>query len=249
MPRSTNPAFIDWAKSRSKKIVMDDLENDVLPLDETLVPASVAWEHYKLLPEFIQEGVVYEQFEPALKRHRNAVKKRKRHFAEQLSALEHDTQFMYRDAHNRRGRKIFYGTQAHTLLKQDVKNGLHVSMGVEGLYYSRDEYCEEDDDWDVAFFRRRVRQEDLTQKFHYYMDVQRAKKEKQKKEATKRTSSTEDFEYYDMYQEEDNDDVDDDAYNDVVFPSAGAAAADTAAACTATASARPKRHRNNSNNL
>ena len=249
MPRSTNPDFIDWAKLRSKKIVMDDLENDVLLLDETLVPASVAWEHYKLLPEFIQEGVVYKQFEPALKRYCNAVKKRKRHFAEQLSALEHDTQFMYRDAHNRRGRKIFYGTQAHTLLKQDVKNGLHVSMGVEGLYYSRDEYCEEDDDWDVAFFRRRVRQEDLTQKFHYYMDVQRAKKEKQKKEATKRTSSTEDFEYYDMYQEEDNDDVDDDAYDDVVFPSAGAAAADTAAASAATASARPKRRRNNSNNL
>ena len=257
MPRSRNPEFIDWAKSRSKKILMDDLENDVLPLDESLVPASVAWEHYRLFPEFIQEGVVYEQFESSLDRHRKAVKKKKRHFADQLSALEHDTQFMYQDTHDRRGRRIFYGTQAHTFLKQDVKNGLHLSMGVEGLYYSRDEYCEVDDDWDVAFFRRRVRQEDLTQKFHYHMEVQRAKKEKKKKESAKSSSSTDDLEYYDTYQEEDKDDVDDDAYDDVVFPSASAAATGAAASAAtgraagaaATASARPKRRRNNSNNL
>ena len=160
---------------------------------------------------------------------------------------------MYHDTHDRRGRKIFYGTQAHTFLKQDVKDGLHVSMGVEGLYYSRDEYCEGDDDWDVAFFRRRVRQEELTQKFLYHMEVQRAKKEKNKKEAAKRTSSTDDLEYYDTYQEEDKDDVDDDAYDDVVFPSVSAAATGAAASAAtgraAAASAHPKRRWNDSNNL
>ena len=52
MPRSRNPERVDWATSRSKKIVVDDLENGVLPLDETLIPASVAWEHYSLFPEF-----------------------------------------------------------------------------------------------------------------------------------------------------------------------------------------------------
>ena len=246
MPRSKNPNYIDWAKSRSKKIVMDDLESGVLPLDDESVPASVAWEHYSVLPEFIQERVIYAQFEGALKRHRKAVSKRKRHFAEQLSALEHDTQFFYGGTHNRRGVKIFYGTEAHNLLKQDIKEGKHTTLGVEGLYYSRDEYCEEDD-WDVAFFRRRVRQEDLTQKFHYYMDVQRAKKERQKNKSKQKANTMDEFEYYDLYQEEDEDEVDDDEVDEDADVGATTHRAASASAATraSTANSRPKRRHDN----
>lgn len=157
-----------------------------------------------------------------------------------MSALEHDTQFFYGETHDRRGKKIFYGTQAHKLLKQDIKEGKHTTLGTEGLYYSRDEYCEEDE-WNLAFFRRRVRQEDLTQKFHYHMEVQRAKKEKQKKESKKKDNSMDEFEYYDLYQEEDDDEVDDDDDGTTTHRAASASAATRAS----TASARPKRRRDN----
>ena len=212
MPRSTNPAFIQWASSKSKQILMDDLENGVIPLEEDVITAEIAWDTiYRHAEEFIEERVVFEQFKPALKRHRKAVAKKQRHLRAQMSALEHDTQFMHHDAFNKRGVKIFHGTHAHALLKEDIAEEKHIEMGVAGLYWWREEYWNDNDKWDLTFFKRRVRQEICLQKFNYYMDVKRANKAKKDaaKAAREAKKHVEENDYYDIYQEEDEDEIDD----------------------------------------
>lgn len=192
---------------------MEDLENGVIPLEDDVITAEIAWDTiYRHVPEIIEEKVVYEQFGPALKRHRSAVGKKQRHFKVQMDALEHDTQFMHHDTHDRRGVKKFHGTHAHELLKQDIRDEKHIEMGAEGLYWWREEYWDEDETWDLAFFKRRVRQEAATQKFNHFMEIKRVKKaEKDAAKAAKELKKAAEYnDYYDIYQEDDADDNDND---------------------------------------
>ena len=188
---------------------MEHLEEGILSLENEPITAEVAWEYYRHQDEFRDEGVVFEQFKGALKRHREAVKKKKWHLTDQMAALEHDTQFMSINTHDQKGNKKFYGTEAHRLLKQDVQDERHISLGVEDLFWSRDEYCL--DEWGLPEFKRRVKQEAATQKFFYYMEVKRAKKaDKEAAQEAARVARqvAEDNDYYDFNQEEDPDDND-----------------------------------------
>lgn len=188
---------------------MEHIETGILSLDDEPITAEVAWLHYQTQEEFVEEGVVFEQFALAIARHRKALRKKKWHVQDQMVALEHDTQFMSTDTHDRKGDKKFYGTQAHRLLKQDIQDELHTVMGVEALFWLRDEYCL--DEWDLPDFKRRVKQEEATQKFYYYMEVKRAKKaDKQAAKEAARVARqvAEAHDYYDINQEEDPDDDD-----------------------------------------
>ena len=177
MPRPKNPDCIDWANSQSKKVLIRDLETGYLSAKDAPISPEIAWDYYKYVPEFVEEKVIFKQFKANLKSLRKAFRERTHHIEQQLTALEHDTQFIYKDTHNSKGVKIFRDTVADRLLKDDVKNGLHIELGCEGLYNLRDEYKNERT-WDLAFFKRRIRQETLTQKFGHYMEVKRAKKAK-----------------------------------------------------------------------
>lgn len=223
MPRRTKkPGYIDWAKSKTKALIWEHLEKDILTLDENVISAQLAWTHYRTVDVVIQEKVVFEQFAEALARHRKAIKKKRWHVGDQMAALEHDTQFMSfnNKTHNRRGKKIFYGTDAHKQLKEDIKAEKHTTMGVEALFNSNSLY--KDDEWNLAEFKKFVKTEEQTNKFHYHMEVKRTKKkEKAKKsggaatageaEAATRASerearrAAEAFDYYDYYQESDED--------------------------------------------
>ena len=52
MPKPKNPDYIDWRKSQAKKVIITDLEDGVLPADETPVSSEQAWDMYKNLPAF-----------------------------------------------------------------------------------------------------------------------------------------------------------------------------------------------------
>ena len=52
MPKPKNPDYIDWRKSQAKKVIVTDLEDGVLPADETTVSSEQAWDAYKNLPAF-----------------------------------------------------------------------------------------------------------------------------------------------------------------------------------------------------
>ena len=188
-PKAKNPLYIDWKNSEAKKIIMNDLMSMVLPCDEKLVSTQAAFEHYKQMPEF--QYVVYSQFEARLKDHRKAVGKKIMHHKSQMEALAHDQALYPRKQYDRKGRKMFHGSEAHNLLKQDVEAERHLTLGYELLYYSRIEYWGEDS-WDYDFFRRRVRQEFSTQKFHHHMEVKRAAKELKKKKASEKKKAEQD---------------------------------------------------------
>ena len=172
MPRSTNPDWIDWPKSEAQKIVLDDLESGFLPIEDDLITAEVAWMHYVELPEFVT--VAFDQFKARLIGHRAQVKKKKDHINRQMNALTIDRQLHPTSQVDRKGRQVFYLSDAARFLEQDIQNEAHKEYGVEGLYYTREEYFTE---WDLALFKDRVRQEEGKQKFFYFLEYKRAKKE------------------------------------------------------------------------
>ena len=174
MPRRpNNPDWIDWSKSEAKKRLLNDLESGFLPLEDDIITAEVAWEHYQHMIEFLP--VVFSQFEKRLKDHRAQVKKRKSHIDDQLAALQHDRQLHPANEIDSRGRRVFYLSPAKPLLEEDVQNERHLELGTEDLYWSREEYW--DDNWTLKEFKRRLYQEIGRQKFLYYLECKRAKKE------------------------------------------------------------------------
>ena len=228
--RSQQPVFTRWDKSKSKVLLTEHLENGVLSLDEEVVSAEAAWSYYSNQDVFIREKILFGQFNEALERQRNAIKKRRWHVGDQMAALEHDTCFMSRSTHDRRGKKKFYGTSAHESLKDDIKADNHTRLGMACLQGSREEHAE----WRPDHFKRRVKQEVLTQKFFHHMEVKRAAKKAQAKSAvkseveavaraTERAARTafETFDYCDVCQESDPDDeVNDDEAAELPDPGA-----------------------------
>ena len=66
--RKAPEEYIDWLRSTAKKIILYDLENEILSLDEDEEPAESAWEYYRQLDEF--HGVPLKQFKERLTAHR-----------------------------------------------------------------------------------------------------------------------------------------------------------------------------------
>lgn len=92
------------------RVLINDLENGVLPLDENDMSAADAWDQvYSHMPEFT--GVTFHQFKMRLQWYRKQAKKR-----------------------------IEAATEAVNLLAEDVAQGKHLALGIEGLHQSRPEY-------------------------------------------------------------------------------------------------------------
>ena len=74
MPKPKNPDYIDWRKSQAKKVIITDLEDGVLPADETTVSSEQAWDVYKNLPVF--RDICFKQFKEHLVDHHWVFKKK-----------------------------------------------------------------------------------------------------------------------------------------------------------------------------
>ena len=115
--------WIDWNKSEAKGILLDDLHDFTLTVDEDVVPAEMAWEFYRHLPEFAE--VVFEQFKARLQSHRQQVKSRIERAEWESAAMEHDRSMNPYPTHDHRGRPNFYLSPAAPLLRQDLLAGKH----------------------------------------------------------------------------------------------------------------------------
>lgn len=171
------PGFIDWAKSRSKQIIMDDLIDGTLPLDGRQCPAKQAWERYKNMPEFVAERVLFDQFQARLADHRQQVNKKRKFSNKQHAAyLEHIEKYP-RQTHNTRGELVFDVHPAKLLLREDIKNNLHELMTAKELQATRPEYT----GFKAKKFRERIQQEIRYQKFIFWLNLDRANKERLKR--------------------------------------------------------------------
>lgn len=192
--------WIDWLHSKTREIVLQDLNDGTLPLSEEEMPAQAAWNlHYKHLVEVLIERVQYDQFEARVKDHREQVSKKKNHFSSQMDALRRSRELNPPKTHNKRGEINFTFTEAAKLLKKDIEKNRHNEMTIHQLFLSRDEY-HKDVAWDENLFRRKVHQFDATQKFFNYMNDKRKKKEERRKKAKARGDTVEEEE-----EEEDDD--------------------------------------------
>jgi len=172
MPESTNPDWIDWRNSEARQIILEDLEEGILPLDANEVSAERAWDFYRHLPEFVGPGVVFSQFKERLKDHRKQVKRRQDQSRRESQALAHDRQLYPRQMHNHRGEPVFDLSNAKQLLHDDVKDKKHLSMTPSELQRTRREYMI----FKPNKFKHRIYQEVRRQKFIFYLELKRAEK-------------------------------------------------------------------------
>ena len=155
MPRGVrSPGTIDWAKSESRQILLDDLEAGVISLDESDTAHELFYGMYQHTPEFIAEEVGFEQFKKRLKSHCKQVKCAKEAPVWQYAALQHDRNIFEKKTHNQRGKKIFYWSDAWPLLIQDVAAKRHITMKPKELKTTRREY----DNFSLKIFNWKVRQ-------------------------------------------------------------------------------------------
>ena len=173
---------IDWRNSEAKDILVSDLEAGILSLHAQDVSAEEAWiTVYGRIGEF--KDVPFRQFKARLQDHRGAVQMRFNQSTRDQLAFEHDRLLYPRQTHNHRGEPVFDKSAAQKLLRQDVKNNLHQNVTAKQLQAARPEYAP----FDLDIFQHRIYQEERLQKFVYYMETKRAKKELTKKNKKKKS--------------------------------------------------------------
>jgi hypothetical protein len=68
MPRSTREGWNNWKKSAAREVLLDDLQQGLLPADAAELSAEEAWEIcYQHMAEFVP--VVFDQFKERLRDH------------------------------------------------------------------------------------------------------------------------------------------------------------------------------------
>ena len=169
MPRSTDPNFIKWDKSKAKGIILRDLEPGGALVGMEHVPMATIFQYYKQFPEF--EKVCFRQFNARLKDHFKQVDRDRALAKRDEAVMLHDCGRKPQATHNRRGELVFDLHKAKKLLRKDVKNGVHLTMTPTQLRLTRPEYQQ----FKKKIFKGRVYQEVRRQKFLHYLDLKRKK--------------------------------------------------------------------------
>lgn len=169
MSRQRRPGTIDWVKSESKQIVLDDLEAGLVSLDDTDTAEDLYYGMYQYTPEFIAENVQFQQFKARLQDHRKQIRPQIEAPQFEMAALAHDRLLTPKRTHNSRGEKIFYLTQANSFLEQDIRDNKHRRMTPSELKATRQEYAE----WPLRIFDGRIRQMIRRQRFINYLNDKR----------------------------------------------------------------------------
>jgi hypothetical protein len=163
--------YIDWRNSQAKSIIVDDLDEGLLPMDQNVMSAEEAWEScYRDMEEFAM--VPFTQFKERLRDHRKQVKARYEQSEMEADALAHDRLLYPRQSHNHRGEPVFDLSIAKQFLCEDVKNKLHTTMLPSKLQGTRPEYKL----FKPNKFKHRIYQEVRRQKFIFYLEQKRSTK-------------------------------------------------------------------------
>ena len=185
--------YINWTKCEPRAMLIADLEAGILTVDEEEVSAEEAWElMYKDLEEF--KDVCFEQFEEKLAHHRTQVKRDDTRVAIATFAYEDFRRKHPRPTHNSRGEPLWDISPAKPLLKEDIKEKLHLRMDPSDLRETRDEYKA----FDLDVFRGHIYQECRLLRFYNHLEQKREEKErkdrklwrkqKQQRDASKKQS-------------------------------------------------------------
>jgi hypothetical protein len=173
-------SIIKWVTSDAKKIIIEDLEGQLLPLYEIQLSTNDAWAVYSQLPEFAK--VPFSQFKSRLKDHRAQVLKRRERVGEEEAAFIQFRAKNPRKTHNNRFEPVFDMLPAKLLLRQDVKDGLHLTMTPNQLQKFRPEYhLPEHHALSPDKFKGRIYQEARRQKYFYWLKLKTAEWNKRKK--------------------------------------------------------------------
>jgi hypothetical protein len=169
MPRSKKPGWVDWKKCPAREVIIMDLQpGGPLYLREN-IPAEDIFPWYKQLPAF--KDVVLDQFIDRLKDHRKAAEEDQLRAMQQQQYMEHDRRVYPRQPYNERGEPVFDMHPAKLLLREDIKNKLHLTTHQTPgkLYGSRLEYKV----FKPEKFTERILQEIRRVKYFHYLKIKR----------------------------------------------------------------------------
>ena len=174
--------LINWRSSAAKQILMDHLEQGILPLYEEHCSVAAAWNFYKALPEF--KNVHFEQFQRQLKAHRKQVICRKERVGHQEAALIQFRDKNPRKTHNHRGEPVFDMMPGKKLLRQDIKDGRHLRMKLNDLRESREEFQV----LTPLKLKERVSREIRRQKYIHFLELKTEKEQQKRKTQQKKVN-------------------------------------------------------------
>jgi hypothetical protein len=169
MPVARRPGWIDWKASSAKQIILDDLENGVLPVNEEDCSAEDAWTLYSKMAEFVP--VVFSQFKERLRDHRKQCRQQITRADRESEMLAHDRQLFPRQMENHRGEPVFDLSAAKMLLRADVREGKHLTMTPSQLQQTRPAAY---GPFDPRKFKHRIYQEVRREKFLNHLASKRA---------------------------------------------------------------------------
>jgi hypothetical protein len=162
--------WIKWRNSKARIVMMQDLIDDILPVESARISAEDAWEIYKEMDEFAT--VVFGQFKARLQTHRGQVTAHKIRAAQELEFLVHDRSLVGpRQNVNHRGELVFDLHPAKLLLRADINAGKHLSMTPWELQRTNEAYQM----FRIDIFKYRFYQEVRRSKFVNHLRERRAK--------------------------------------------------------------------------
>jgi hypothetical protein len=162
--------WIKWRNSKARIVIMQDLIDDILPVEAARISAEDAWPIYKEMEAFAT--VVFGQFKERLRTHRVQVTAHKIRSAQELAFLVHDQSLLGpRHNVNHRGELVFDLHPAKLLLRADILAGKHLGMTPQELQRTNEAYQM----FSVEIFKYRVYQEVRRSKFVNHLKERRAK--------------------------------------------------------------------------
>jgi hypothetical protein len=158
---------IKWQKSRAKDILMADINEGIVPLDDKKDQTTDAKAIYLMHPEYSDYDP--DKFAGRLRAARVAIKSSNSRVIEDTAAFE-----IYKSIHecsvmSNHGYGEYQGSESQRLLRKDIEQGLHISMGKKELFALRPEYYNE---FPLHVFRDKIYQEIRTAKYLHTCKVQ-----------------------------------------------------------------------------
>lgn len=166
---------IKWRNSNARGIILGDLEpgGDLFELDH--LAAEEIWPLYKERPEF--SDVPFSQFKERIRDHRKQAARDSEMARRDAKATVQDRLLFPRKTRNQKGELVFDLHTAKSLLRDDVKNGLHKHLSPTAFQQLRQEYME----FDLRTFKERIYQEVRRTKFLHYLSSKQGKQQRQHK--------------------------------------------------------------------
>jgi hypothetical protein len=172
MPPSKKPGWIAWRSCAARAIIMEDLLPGGVLFERDTVSAELLlpWYQDKYPQQF--SIVVVDQFIPRLKDHRKQASEEYAVAQQEEEYFAHDRKCYPRKTHNERGEPVFDMSPAKQLLRQDIKDEMHIHYKTsKQLQLSRTEYKP----FKPRVFQDRILQAIRLRKYIHYLELKRAK--------------------------------------------------------------------------